>query len=394
MKHFERLTLNKFSFGGEAVGRLADGKVCFVRGGVPGETVEVEIYSDKKNFCRGKISQILQKSTTRIEPECPYFDRCPGCSYLHVPYEVELAAKAEQFDDFINRGREENISLQKAFASPFRFNWRNRIKLHSDGGGLFGYRMEDNVSLLPVKECRLAVKEINDLLSTLHLPENFHGTFEVTGFENSKAVASFELEADKNFSASLAEFGSFLYPAGGFFQTNCAVGAELCRRVRDKITELDAEFLLELYCGVGVFSLVGAAAKLDLHSVGVESNRKAIKCAIQNAKARHLADRCTFFAGDAAFAPERFAGFLQGKHSVVLLDPPRSGLDKNMIQALLKMPETAIIYISCAPDTLRRDLDLLQKKYYIARSGMLDMFPGTAHFESLSLLLPVKEKQK
>ena len=394
MERIETVVLDRFSFGGETVGKMADGKVCFVRGGVPGEVVEVSVVCDKKNFSRGKLEKVTQSSPQRITPECPHFGKCPGCSYLQVPYEVELAAKAAQFNDFLNRGKAEKIVPQAPFGAPERFHWRNRIRLHSDGDGVFGYRMEDNVSLLPIRECRLASAPVNEKLSTLQLPEKFRGTFEVTGMPGAGASASFEPGESEVFSASLAEFGEFDYPAGGFFQTNAGVAAELCRQVRDIVTELDAQFLLELYCGVGVFSLICAAELPRLHSVGVESDRKAVKCAIANAKARHLAGRCTFFVGDAATAPARFAGLCQLKRTVTLVDPPRSGLDKKMIASLLKMPTSAIIYISCGADTLRRDLDLLAGKYRVARSGMLDMFPGTAHFESLTLLTPIGETGK
>ena len=394
MKRIETVSLDRFSFGGEAVGKNADGKVCFVRGGVPGEVVEVSLLCDKKNFCRGKLEKVITSSPQRIAPECPHFGVCPGCSYLQVPYEVELAAKAAQFNDFLNRGRAEKVEPLPPFGAPERFNWRSRIRLHSDGGGVFGYRMEDNVSLLPLRECRLASELVNKKLSILQLPKEFRGTFEVTGIPGGAASASFEPGESDAFSAKLAEFGDFSYPAGGFFQTNAEVAAELCRRVRNIVMEFDTQILLELYCGVGVFSLVCAAAQTKLHCIGVESDRKAVKCAIANAKMRHLADRCTFFAGDAATAPERFGDLCRNKRTVTLVDPPRSGLDKKMIASLLKMPATELIYISCGADTLRRDLDLLAGKYRVAQSGMLDMFPGTAHFESLTLLTPMGETGK
>lgn len=381
----EIVTVRDFAFGGDTVGTLADGRVCFFRGGVPGEKVEIEIVSTHKNFCRGRITAVLEASENRITPACPHFDQCPGCSYLHTTYAVEIAAKARQFEYFINRNRPSEIAVETPFAAPQRFNWRSRLRLHCQNGRC-GYLGFDNKTLVEVKNCMLATDEINEKLSALDIPRSFTGTLGIDFCSENGAVSTLDAEVPDKLTGSLPGFGNFRYKNGGFFQTNSEVAAELCRRVTECVKEIQPEFMLELYCGVGVFSIVSALALPGLRCVGMEFDRQAVRCAVGNARRSKVSGRCSFFAGDAADAPERFASFGKRLKTLTLVDPPRNGLSRKMVDALLKTAPGHIIYISCGPDTLRRDLDALTSRYDIRRCGMLDMFPGTAHFESFVLL--------
>ncbi len=382
----EKITIRDFAFGGEAVGNLADGRVAFVRGAMPGETVEIEITADHKKYVRGRLTEILSASAERIDSDCPFFADCPGCAYRHIPYEMELAAKNRQLFSFLNRNRAEQCEILPPVGASSRNYWRNRLRLHSDGGGKFGYRAADNTTLLEIDRCLLATKKLNERLGNLTLPADFRGTFALDDCAERGAVCDFDAELPETLTGKLGSSGTFCYRRGGFFQTNEAIASELARRVTDEVKNFAPEFLLELFCGVGVFSILAARALPALRSVGVEFDRRAVKCAVRNAKNFQVADRCAFFAGDAADAPQRYASFGKRLKTLVIVDPPRTGLGRKLTQSLLRSAPGAILYISCGADTLRRDLDELAPKFAAVHSTLLDMFPGTAHFESLTLL--------
>ncbi|MCQ2352128.1 MAG: TRAM domain-containing protein [Victivallaceae bacterium] len=382
----EKITIRDFAFGGEAVGNLADGRVAFVRGAIPGETVEIEITAGHKKYVRGKLTEIVSASAERIGSDCPCFADCPGCAYRHVPYGVELAAKNRQLASFLNRNRDEKCEILPPVGAASRNHWRNRLRLHSDGGGKFGYRAMDNTTLLEIGHCPLATKNLNERIARLTLPDGFRGTFALDDCAERGAVCDFDNELPETLTGKLGDFGTFCYRRGGFFQTNEAIASELARRVIEEVKIFAPDFLLELFCGVGVFSILAARALPALRSVGVEFDRHAVRYAVRNAKNFRVAERCAFFAGDAADAPQRYASFGKRLKTLVIVDPPRTGLGRKLTQSLLQSAPGAILYVSCGADTLRRDLDELAPGFVAVHSTLLDMFPGTAHFESLTLL--------
>jgi len=393
-KHKLEITIHDLAFGGEAVGRLEDGRVAFVRGALPGEKVTIRIREEKRSFVRAELEQILTPSPARIVPECPLFGACPGCSYLHGTYEAEVAAKQKQFTYFLTRGGlvpEERIL--PPFPSPRRFGNRNRIKLAagSDAQGVpvLGYRGWDNKTLLPISCCLLANDAINEALAVYPPPEeDAEVTFRFTEADGVRISR----EGDPGAGVlhyNLPGFGTFTVAENSFFQTNTEVAAELLRRTVEMLRKTGCTELLELYCGAGVFSIAAAENIPGLHGFGVELDRAAIRCAQNNAAAHRVGERCRFAAEDAARYLKRVTrrpGNLKGQ--TVLVDPPRSGLHPEVIQSIGQSQAEGLIYVSCAPDTLRRDLERLDRAgYAVAESGLLDMFPGTAHFETVSRLI-------
>lgn len=367
-----RLTVDAIAYGGEAVGRLESGIVCFFRGALPGEVVEVEITEEKKRFCRGRVIEVITPSPQRMKAECPYSEECPGCSFQICGYPLELEWKQRQFERFMSMFPGVRHPI---FPSPVRTHWRNRLKLACENG-LAGYRGFDNRSLIPVKQCMLADHSINDAVANTPVPDNgslfFRSTPQWCGV------------VDENAPRILNEFlpgaGEFQVPANGFFQTNSNVAAALCQKVTDTIREYGVRDLLELFCGVGVFSIAAAKKIPELRCDGIELSAPAIKSAVVNAENAGVADRCSFRAADA------FEYDQKKRYDAVLLDPPRSGLEKKMVEKLLKSSIPLILYVSCGPDTLQRDLKLLSAKYQVTESGAFDMFPLTAHFETFTVL--------
>ena len=382
MAHREIIDIKRLAFGGDAVGNLSNGKIVLVPGALPGETVEIALWQDKKNFARGKLLQILTPSPDRRKPACPYFSSgCPGCAYLHTSYEQELFWKQQQLKFFLRR-QLTTANLAEPVAAPQRLNWRNKLVLHCRNGQC-GYLGTDNVSLVPLRQCRLGRPELNELLKSAAIPES--GKIELRYTEANGALQyDFAGPPALRLTEFLPGIGSFDVPAGGFFQTNIAVATQLVAETTAEMAQHDISRLLELYCGVGVFSIAGAERIPELVAVGCEQNAAAVAAAKDNAVKHGVADRCRFVAADAA----AFLATLMREETpqALLVDPPRAGLSPQAIAGILKLKPQLIFYISCGPDTLARDLNRLEADYHLESARLFDMFPGTAHFETLTIL--------
>lgn len=377
----EVLPITAIAYGGAGIGRLADGRVCFVPGSLPGEDVEVLITEEKKRFVRGQAVRILIPSPARVEIDCPCYGICPGCSYRHCRYEEELHWKDRQFRDFLLRN---SLADESVFLPPFSGGetdfYRNKLTLHRNNDGSYGYYGSDNQTVFPVACCRLAKAELNDLIPGISGEE---ALLRYTSREGGRQI---DRENPGVLHEELPGAGEFMVSGSGFFQTNLPVAAELVRRVKEFAS--GSKEILELYCGVGVFSIALAETFPALHCSGIELNKTAVEFAKRNAAAHCVADRCYFVAGDAG---ENLRKFRNHPGLTLLLDPPRSGVGKAALKNILELKAEKVIYISCAADTLARDLkEFVSAGYRISNAQVLDMFPRTAHFESLTVL----EKEK
>ena len=264
----ENLEISALAYGGAGVGRLSDGRVCFVSGALPGENVRIRIAEEKKRFCRGEIIDVIKASKERRNPECPLFGKCPGCVYMHCSYAMEIAWKSRQLRDFAVRNKiaDESV-IQKAFASPVELYYRNKITLHQSEKGEYGYYGADNKTLIPVKKCLLADSRINALFAgavgntALFRATERDGALQVSG-KNPGVLHEI-----------IPGAGEFSVAGNGFFQTNIPVASELVQMVKQIFAERDSEgTLLELYCGTGVFSIALAETFPELHCCGIEIN--------------------------------------------------------------------------------------------------------------------------
>ena len=387
-----QLRIDRLAYGGDGIARLPDGMTAFVPGALPGELVEAEVILKKRNFARCRLHRIIETSPERIEAQCPYFftpahgeNFCPGCTWLHLSYQDEIRYKQEQFASFLLRDDLiEASAIMAPAASAERFGMRNKLKL-SRGDNGYGYYRQDNETVISVSDCLLAAKEIRQEIADLHKNNN---SPQVTLRQTAKdgvIVCSGTDAPGRVLTETLGDFGEFQVSETGFFQTNIQMATLLTGRVVSLLKENGCRKLLELYCGVGVFSIAAAGAIPQLCSTGVEVNPAAIASAKINAANHKVSERCRFFAADAARWLKKERKRLQ--YDSVLIDPPRSGMAKDALETLAAARIPNIIYVSCAPDTLRRDLLRLREYgYHAATSGMLDMFPGTAHFESVTLL--------
>ena len=375
----ETALIKAFANGGEAVGTLENGKTVFLRGAIPGERVSLEIVQDKKRFARAKLLEVLEKSCDRITPECPNFGSCPGCSYLHVPYSVEISWKQRQLEWLTGKLEVEEFGAPNP--SPERFNWRNKIVLHCENG-VCGYRAEDNVSIVQVKECPIALPEINELVPGCDRGGDRDIVLRKSGCDPVKIFS--RNSSCGVLTEEIPGFGKFQVDSNGFFQTNIRVASMLIGKVTALLAEQNCSELCELYCGVGVFSICAAGKIPGLRAHACEISAPAVKLAKSNAALHGVGGACTFQHADAG---KFFSGHKnKSKDYTLLVDPPRTGMDKTMLSAIRKHAPEKMIYISCAADTLARDLEALKDIYRVRYISLYDMFPGTAHFETLTVL--------
>jgi tRNA/tmRNA/rRNA uracil-C5-methylase (TrmA/RlmC/RlmD family) len=321
--------------------------------------------------------------------------RVPGCVYDHLAYACEVHAKQAQLEGFLRRlpnGCE--IAFQPPFASPSSLHYRNKIVLHTARLGRrvrLGYRKEPSHEVLDMAACPLACDAINEALARLRASDLFsqlpHGadvTFRHTPRDGAcwwtggspAEVSSAMLTED-----SVA--GPLRVPRNGFYQVNPAVGDALVSRAVSWVAEEHgAQEILDLYCGVGVFGLACMKAGAS-RLCGVESGRAALAAAQANARDLGIPAQfhCCALGQEACDLP---ALLPRPESTTCIVDPPREGMSSDIVQALTARGPRRIIYVSCDPATLSRDLALLLRGgYRIAQAALFDMFPRTGHFESL-----------
>lgn len=398
-------SVETFAYGGDGIARV-EGRVLFIPETIPGETVRVRITQTKKRYARAEVTDLLSPSPQRIPPCCRLTDpdtgrvcRVPGCVYDHLNYETEVQAKQLQLENFFRRLPAASVSdlhVMPPLAAPAPLHYRNKIVVHvqrSGSGGVcrIGYRMEPSHRVLDMTACPLADAAINAALAALRAsPHAFRDGERITlrHTEHDGAVWWRHDKRDRPPpDAVLTETspaGPLQVPRDGFYQVNPAVGDALVRTVTTWFAERpDCSDVLDLYCGVGVFGLACMAAG-GTRLTGVESGRAAVAAAERNARA-HGVRPATFRCAELGHAPFALAPLIRSpEHTTAIIDPPRDGLAPGIIDALLDSGVTRLFYVSCDPATLTRDLlRFTENRFQIRRVRLFDMFPRTAHFETL-----------
>jgi tRNA/tmRNA/rRNA uracil-C5-methylase (TrmA/RlmC/RlmD family) len=399
------LTITDLPYGGRGIGRL-DGKVCFVPGVLPGETVQVRITRDRGDFLEAEPLELITPSPHRIEPACPLAfaclpkhltphsspltSSCPGCCYQHATYEEEIRIKQEQFRNLLAKC--EAPVLLPPVPAPSPLGYRNKMALHAQADGTemrLGYFLADNTTVLDVPACPLAMAPLNQVLQERRSDPSFFRTlrdgmtitFRCT--EKDGALWWRNRAAEKDiWLVESSVIGPLSVPRNSFYQMNPAMADRLVEAVMARLKDSPPHTVVDLYCGVGVFAL--AAATLGIPKViGIDLDGPGIQAADYNARRLGLQNT----RWHATTANEGILGFEldQPARTTMIVDPPRAGLGRKMVQEILKHKPGRLLYISCAPDTMVRDAAWLREGGYTLRSSQLfDLFPRTSHFESLT----------
>ena len=398
--------LEKLVYGGDGLARV-DGRVVFIPGTATGETVRARVTQLKAGFARARLSEIVEPAAARIEPCCRVTDRAsgelsqvPGCVYDHLDYAAELQAKQQQLDAFIARlTRGTDTVILPPFASPAELHYRNKIVLHAvrdRRGTRLGYMQEPSHRVLDIEACPLACGAINAALASLrssgqlaNLPQEADVTFRHTPHDGAvwwvNRLPPPMPCADLLTEASPA--GPLRVPRDGFYQVNPALGDALARTVAAWFAEApEYSELLDLYCGVGVFGFACMASG-GIRLTGVESGRAAVAAAKLNAAA--LGANATFLCHALGQESVSIAALIgDPRRTTAIVDPPRDGLPPDVAHALAESGIARLFCVSCDPATLSRDLTvfLSSGRYRLVRAQLFDLFPRTAHFETLAEL--------
>ena len=389
-------------YGGDGLGRLGDGRVVFVPGAWAGEQVKAEIVEEKRNYVKARLVEIEERSPDRIE--CAAERVVPGIVYANLSYDGELKAKESQLREFLERARIEVPEFVSAKGGS-AFNYRNKVVYHfakyGDGGWRIGYRTEPSHEIVDVVEDPLARPEINaklgeirravmTLLTTgpIQVRKDTERKGSVTVRWTKKSGVKWWIgDAPKDMVLKETTCGlDFEVPADGFYQVNTDVGEELAKAVVAAYQKgaADAPEVLDLYCGVGVLGLCCRPPRLT----GIESGRQAVEFAKRNAAAQKAAD-ARFFSEQVGRSLKRIK---VGARTTVVVDPPRDGLEPNVPKWLAASNAPRILYVSCDPATMTRDLRTLSRSYAVESVRWFNMFPRTARFETLVTLKSHNEK--
>ena len=400
------IEITGIAFGGDGIGRK-DGFVYFIPGTLPGELVTAQEVSRKKSYGRAVPLEILRSSQFRTEPICPLALKpgkgidiasiCPGCVYQHVTYDEELRLKNLQLVNFITRtlGQESERKIEPPIKSPCGYHYRNKLELHmlkQSGKTVLGYFSCDNKSLVDVHDCPLACNEINDCIRKIRpaiLGDDTDGEKSRISFRKLPDNSAIHWESERDIKdMSILEktvIGEIKTPLSGFFQVNPAICDILISEVTEKLKFSSAENVIDLYCGCGIFSMAAISAGAQ-RIIGADSSAKSIECARVNCEIRNF-NGARFFTERVETAIQRKAFRTDPKKTTVILDPPRTGLGDKVIGFLNERRFSRVIYISCSPDTLVRDLARISPETYSLESvRLLDMFPRTMHFETIAVL--------
>lgn len=358
------LEIDSLSNTGDGVGRF-DGRVVFVPYTMPGDRLRATVTTDKRKFLLASLVELLAPSADRIQPPCKVFGQCGGCDWQHIPYQQQLQTKSDQVLDTLSRiGGLGHVPSLPIIVSSDPYFYRNRIQGVIRGSRFFQHRRGSH-ELVPVDTCHIADKRINEMVA-----------------------APLAQQADGDVEIAIVDDQAQLFPLHdratelGFRQVNTAVSNRLDDLVLEILSQCQCANVYDLYCGRGGWTNRIAENYPALQVTGVDSLSVNIEAATTAASRMALAN-VTFIHASV----EDSLSVLSSKDSVCIVDPPRSGLDSLVTRALCKKRPRDLIYISCHPASLARDLKILtEKAYRIITLQPLDMFPQTSHVECLVYL--------
>lgn len=360
------LKIDDLAFGGEGVGRV-DGFVVFVPFVNSRETVLVEITEKKKAFARAKLIDVLEASSDRVEPRCEHFGACGGCQYQHIDYISQQRIKEIQVRDLFERiGGFHRSVINHLIPCPEPYNYRNRIMIRRQWNkveqrAVYGFLRWDNRLVVDLKECHIAEQALNEQLIEVRQnppPRNMQ-----------KVVLrmmpdDWEMHRDS------------------FFQNNFHLLPELVKTVRDCLTASGSKYLIDAYCGIGFFSL--SLADLIEGFVGIDIDKQCILPARKNLEARGFSNG-EFILGKTEDHMDQLLERFPAEDTTIILDPPRKGCHQEGLEMIVEARPQQVIYVSCHPATLARDLRwLCENGYELTNVTPLDMFPQTQHVECVA----------
>ena len=379
----------------EPATRVESRWVVMVAFALPGERVKARVFRNHKNYSEADLIEVLTPSPHRVAAPCPLFTRCGGCQYQNLEYGEQLKWKQQQVKELLHFMVGLDLEVSPVIGSPKTYGYRSKITPHfpAPRGGFLpiGFlRQGTRFELVDVPHCDIATEPINQQLSQVR--EQVRKKAEEGGYERGATLlfrdASGKVTTDYDQRVTeILDFGhgetlSLTFLARDFFQNNPFILPSFAAYVREKAKQSGARYLVDAYCGSGLFAL--ASARSFEKVAGIEVSESSVAFATENAKSNGISN-ASFIAGDAS---RIFAGLaFPGAETAVVIDPPRKGADEPFLQQLFQFGPKAVVYVSCDPATQMRDLKLfLESGYKVTAVQPFDLFPQTRHLECVVTL--------
>lgn len=394
------IEITSLDHNGRGIGKL-NNKIVFVENALPGEIVDIRIVKEKKNFIEAEVNRFITKAKNRIKSKCPYFNSCGGCDLLHIDYNDQIKFKQEKIENIVNKYLNNKIKINSIVKCDDNFYYRNKTTFQVKE--CIGFYKNKTYDIIPVEKCLISNKLINDSLIYLKKLDLKYITKITCRASNNELMIILEtnkqdldisvlkevatsiyLKNNNNYSLLYGnkyiteELGNYKYIVSpdSFFQINIRTCLKLYNKINEYIGE--NKNVLDLYCGTGS---IGIFVSRNNNVLGIEINEYAIKDAFKNAELNNVKN-INFICGESG----KELSNIKFNPDIIIVDPPRRGLSKETINNIFKFNVNKLIYVSCDPMTLIRDLDLLNEKYEIIEVTPFDMFPNTKHVENLVLL--------
>ena len=379
-----------------------DGKICFVENTLPGEDVKIKINLEKKKYILGRVKDFYSVSSDRVDDVCPYKDKCGGCDLSHLSYKKENEYKCLKVKEILKKYADVDEVLVEDVSFGEEYNYRNKITLHGDHN-IIGYYKKNSNDIVPINKCLLVDEKINHIINVINMMSSDNEykdiiirvsndseevlisiTGKVKGYEvledlcDSLIINNEVIKGERTIMSFIGE-KRFIISDKGFFQVNKTLTERLYNEVLNIVKEVKPKKVLDLYCGCGTIGIYISDYVDEV--VGVE----VFKESIENAKKNKKLNNCNNirFICDKV---ENVIDNIKDNTDLVIVDPPRGGLDITSVNVLLSMNVNNLVYVSCDPVTLARDIKLLKEKYDVVSIKPFNMFSKTYHVECVCLL--------
>ena len=379
-----------------------DGKICFVEGTLPLEDVKIKITLEKKKYMLGKVKDFYSVSEDRVDEVCPYKDKCGGCDLSHLSYKKENDYKCLKVKEILKKYADVDDIYVEDISFGEEYNYRNKITLHGEHN-LIGYYKKNSNDIVPINKCLLVDRKINHIINVINMMDcdnNYNEVVikvsndseevlvsingQVKGYEVLEdlvdgLIINGEVVKGERGIVSFIGNKKFIITDKGFFQVNKTLTEQLYNEVLNIVKEVKPKKVLDLYCGCGTIGIYISDYVDEV--VGVEVFKESIENAKKNTKLNNCHN--IRFICDKV---ENVIDNIKDNTDLVIVDPPRSGLDNKSIDVLLGMNVNNLVYVSCDPVTLARDIKLLKEKYDVVSIKPFNMFSRTYHVECVCLL--------
>jgi 23S rRNA (uracil1939-C5)-methyltransferase len=383
-----RLTLDGMGRLGEGLATL-EGRRLFVFGGIPGEEVVAEVLRWRRRYGAAQVVEVVSPSPSRVSPACPYFGACTGCQWQHIDYQRQLELKREAVKDALLRvGGLEGVPVAPVIPAPELFGYRNHARFTVGPDGMLGFVHRETRRFVPIQRCLLMHPWINEALAglqgrcgeTTQLSIRYGINTGEFLIQPALKGPDIPLPSGQKHYHECLNGRRFRIASPSFFQVNTRQAERMVDLVRERLAPSGGELLVDAYAGVGTFAVL--LAPFVRKVIAIEESVSAVEDALVNAQG---IGNVEFIQGKT----EEVLGQLGGVPDAVVLDPPRTGCHRRALEALMELLPRRVVYVSCDPPTLARDLKVLcQGPFRLEEVQPIDMFPQTYHIECVATLTP------